>query len=150
MSTVDRAIQIAVEAHQGQKDKAGAPYILHPLRVMLRMETEEQMMAAVLHDVVEDSSWTLTDLRQEGFPEQVIEAVDYLSRRDSETYDEFIDRIKGSSLAIRVKLADLEDNMDLKRVKKVTDKEKERMMKYHAAWCNLKGVLPNQNKREIL
>jgi (p)ppGpp synthase/HD superfamily hydrolase len=117
---------------------------------MLRMETEEQMMTAVLHDVVEDSHWTLIDLQREGFPEQVIEAVDHLSRRDSETYDEFIDRIKGSMLAIKVKLADLEDNMDLKRVNKITDKEKERMMKYHAAWCDLKGVQPNPNKREIL
>lgn len=139
MSTLDRAIQIAVEAHQGQKDKAGAPYILHPLRVMLHMETEEQMMVAVLHDVVEDSHWTLIDLQREGFPEQVIEAVDHLSRRDSETYDEFIDRIKGSMLAIKVKLADLEDNMDLRRICNLTDKEKERMIKYHSAWIRLKG-----------
>ncbi len=94
MSDLERAIHIAIEAHKGQKDKAGAPYILHPLRVMLRLDSDVEMMAAVLHDVVEDSRWTLKGLQEEGFPAQVIETVDYLTRRKQESYDQFIDRIK--------------------------------------------------------
>jgi (p)ppGpp synthase/HD superfamily hydrolase len=138
MSYLERAIHIAIEAHKGQKDKVGAPYILHPLRVMLCMYSDVEMMAAVLHDVVEDSRWTLKDLQQEGFPAQVIEAVDYLSRREQETYDQFIERIKSNALAVKIKLADLEDNMDLKRLGDITEQDEKRMKKYHAAWIRLK------------
>ncbi len=142
MSDLEHAIKIAVEAHKGQKDKVGAPYILHPLRVMLRMKSDLEMMAAVLHDVVEDSAWTLAELRKEGFPASVIEAVDQLTRRENESYDDFIQRIKLHTLAVKVKLADLEDNMDLTRLKEITQWDKDRMAKYHAAWIILKKSPP--------
>ena len=138
MSDLERAIQIAIEAHKGQRDKVGAPYILHPLRVMLRMASDVEMIAAVLHDVVEDSRWTLKDLQEEGFPEQVIESVDYLTRRKQESYAQFIGRIKPHALAVKIKLADLEDNMDLKRLKEISEQDRKRMQKYHAAWIRLK------------
>jgi (p)ppGpp synthase/HD superfamily hydrolase len=137
MATLDDAILLAVQAHHGQKDKAGAPYILHPLRAMLQMHNEQEMMAAVLHDVIEDSPHTLAELEQAGYPREVVEAVDCLTRREDETYDEFIARIKPNALARRVKLADLEDNMDVQRLAQFGEKEFERFKKYHRAWLYL-------------
>lgn len=130
MSTLEKAIALAATAHQGQKDKAGAPYILHPLRIMLRMDSELAMMVAVLHDVVEDTSITLKDLRDMDFPETVVAAVDSLTRRPEESYEAFIERVKLNSLARKVKLADLEDNMDLRRLQHVTDRDKQRWDRY--------------------
>src|SRR5690349_12469488 len=92
MADLEEAIRIAVEAHRGQKDRAGAPYILHPLRMMLRVQTDAERMAAVLHDVVEDTDWTLDALREHGFPDEVVTAVDHLTRREGESYEEFVTR----------------------------------------------------------
>lgn len=132
---LERAIQIATEAHKGQYDKSGKPYILHPLRVMLRMNTPEQMMAGVLHDVVEDTSWTLTQLREEGFPEEVVQAVDCLSRREDESYDQFVERLLPHPIARKVKLADLEDNMDIRRLSgSLSDKDVDRVNRYIKYW----------------
>lgn len=133
MSTLEEAIALAVRVHQGQKDKAGAPYILHPLRVMLAMDSEEAMMVAVLHDVVEDTPITLEDLRAMNFPETVVAAVDILTRRPEESYEAFIERVKVNPLARKVKLADLEDNMDLRRLQHVTDRDKQRWERYAKA-----------------
>ena len=116
MSTLERAIAIATEAHAGQLDKAGAPFILHPLRVMLRVDGDEARMAAVLHDVVEDSVWTLDQLRAEGFTETVLAAVDGLTRREGEVYLDFCRRAAGNTIARAVKLADLEDNLNPDRM----------------------------------
>jgi len=137
MATLEKAIRIAAQAHQGQTDKAGAPYILHLLRVMLRMSSETEMMAAVLHDVVEDTNWTLDDLRKEGFPEEVLQTVHCLTRKDRESYEEFIERVKGNPIARRVKRADLEDNMDIRRNSNVTEEDIVRLKKYHRAWVKL-------------
>ncbi len=134
MATLERAILIAAQAHLGQRDKAGAPYILHPLRMMMRMESEAAMIAAALHDVVEDSDWTLEQLRGEGFSEEVLQAVDCLTSREGETYDEFIARVRGSAIARQVKIADLEDNMNVKRIGEITPKDLARIEKYHRAW----------------
>jgi len=134
MATLERAILIASQAHLGQRDKAGAPYILHPLRMMMRMESEAAMIAAVLHDVVEDSDWTLEQLRGEGFSEEVLQAVDCLTSREGETYDEFITRVRSSAIARQVKIADLEDNMNVKRIGEITPKDLARVEKYHRAW----------------
>lgn len=139
MATLERAVQIAAEAHAGQKDKSGAPYLLHPLRMMLRMHSDAAMMAAMLHDVVEDSDWTLDGLRAEGFSEEVIEAVDCLTHRTDENYEAFVRRAKGNAIARQVKLADLEDNMNLKRLSEVTSKDLARLEKYHRAWLALTG-----------
>jgi len=134
MATLERAILIAAQAHLGQRDKGGAPYILHPLRMMMRMESEAAMMAAVLHDVVEDSDWTLEQLRGEGFSEEVLQAVDCLTSREGETYDEFITRVRESAIARQVKIADLEDNMNVERIGEITQKDLARIEKYHRAW----------------
>lgn len=136
---LENAIHIAVEAHRGQVDKAGAPYILHPLRLMMRMQTPLERIAAVLHDVVEDSGWTLDELRREGFSDEVIDAVDGLTRRDGETYEAFIERAAQHPVARRVKLADLEDNMDMRRLAQpLTYKDESRLFRYHKAWLQLK------------
>ena len=136
---LERAIALAVEKHVGQSDKSGAPYILHPLRMMARMKTTETMMAAVLHDVVEDTDTSLDDLRQKGFPEAVIAAVDALSRREGETYEEFTERAGANPLARTVKIADLEDNMNLLRlgVEGLSEKDVERLNRYLRAWNHL-------------
>jgi (p)ppGpp synthase/HD superfamily hydrolase len=135
---LDKAILIAAQAHLGQKDKYGAPYILHPLRMMLRFKSEAEMIVAALHDVIEDNpDWTFERLRAEGFSAEIIEAVDHLTRREEESYEEFVDRAQQNPLARQVKLADLEDNMDLKRIKNLTEKDKERLATYHKAWSKL-------------
>ena len=134
MATVEDAVSIAVRAHRGQRDKAGAPYLLHPLRMMLRMDTEAAMMAAVLHDVVEDTEWTLERLREAGFSEEVLEAVDCLTHREGESYQEFVERVRTNPIARQVKIADLEDNMNVRRMNQLGPKELERMEKYHRAW----------------
>jgi (p)ppGpp synthase/HD superfamily hydrolase len=140
MATLGKAIAIAAQAHQDQYDKAGAPYILHPLRMMLRMSSETEMMAAILHDVVEDTDWTLDQLRQAGFSEEVVQAVACLTHRSHETYDEFIARVHTNAIASKVKLADLEDNMDMRRLCTLTGKDTERLHQYHRAWLALRQV----------
>lgn len=132
--TLEDAILIAVQVHQRQKDKAGSSYILHPLRLMLRMKTEEEMIVAVLHDVVEDSNWTIAQLQQKGFPQGVLSAVDCLTRRAGESYEHFIARVQTNPIARRVKIADLEDNMNIRRFEKLTAKDLQRLEKYHQAW----------------
>jgi len=127
------AIEIAAIAHTGQVDKAGAPYILHPLRVMLTRDNELEQICAVLHDVVEDTEITFEDLRKQGFSEEVIEVLDCLTKREGESYDEFIGRVLRNETACRVKLADLEDNMDLSRIKNPSEKDRERIRKYEKA-----------------
>jgi (p)ppGpp synthase/HD superfamily hydrolase len=136
--TLEDAIALAVEAHRGQRDKAGQTYILHPLRVMMRLESETARMVAVLHDVVEDSPYTLERLRELGYPGEVLDALDRLTKREGETYEAFIERIRPHPLARKVKLADLEDNMDVRRLPAVTPKEAERLARYRAAWARLK------------
>ncbi len=140
MATLAKAIAIAAQAHQEQLDKAGAPYILHPLRMMLRMSSETEMMAAILHDVVEDTDWTLDGLRQAGFSDEVVQAVECLTHREHETYDEFIARVRTNPIATKVKLADLEDNMDMRRLSTVTEKDAQRLHRYHQAWLALRQV----------
>ena len=134
MTQLERAIQIAVEAHAGQKGKDGSPYILHPLRLMLKMDTEEARIVAVLHDVVEDTEVTLDDLRREGFSESVIENIQLLTHEDDTPYEEYVERIKPHPLARKVKLADLEDNSDIRRLSGIEEKDLQRLKKYHRAW----------------
>lgn len=131
---LERAIRIAVEAHEGQTDKNGAPYILHPLRMMMRADPIEEKMVAVLHDVVEDSDWTIKALTKEGFPKDVLDAVEHLTKRDGEDYDVFVERAASHPLARRVKRLDLEDNMNLLRFSKVDEKTMAQLTKYFRAW----------------
>ena len=130
---IEKAIIIAVSAHQGQVDKGGNPYILHPLAVMLSLEDEIERICAVLHDVIEDTDITLEYLKNEGFSNEVLTALDALSRRKDESYDEFIDRIINNKIACHVKLADLKHNMDLSRIKQPSQKDYDRIKKYQKA-----------------
>ncbi len=137
MSTLARAIALASEAHVDQREKSGSPYILHPIRVMLRMNTETEMIVAILHDVVEDTPWTLESLRKEGFSEETLAALDRVTRRPDENYAEFVERARDNPVARKVKLADLEDNMDVRRLPTITDRALERLKRYHEAWRSL-------------
>ena len=130
---LDRAIELAKQHHEGQTDKAGKPYIEHPLRVMNQVESEEEKIVAVLHDIVEDTNISLNDLRNEGFSEEVVSAVECLTKQDGENYDSYIERISFNPLAVKIKLADLEDNRDLTRLPEVTDKDLKRIEKYDKA-----------------
>jgi (p)ppGpp synthase/HD superfamily hydrolase len=133
MSMLERAIEIALKAHRAQVDKAGEPYILHPLRVMLRLNSSEERQVGILHDVVEDSDWTIEQLGMEGFSENVVAAVEALTRRDGEDYFDFIRRAANHSLARKVKKADLLDNMDLKRIMSPSNRDFERLKRYEQA-----------------
>ncbi len=139
MPTLEDAIALAVRAHRGQVDKGGMPYILHPLGVMLRMRTEAEMMVAVLHDVIEDTEYTIEALRQEGYPEEVLASLDHVTRREGESYEAFTRRAGENPVARRVKMADLEDNMDVRRIEDLTDKDLERLRRYQRAWRMLSG-----------
>ena len=132
MSTLERAIEIAAAAHAGQTDKAGQPYILHPLRVMFRVETDEERMAAVLHDVVEDTPVTLERLIAEGFPPSVVAAVDALTKRSGETRVDAARRAAKEDIARIVKLADNAENMDLSRIANPSEKDYARVEEYKA------------------
>lgn len=136
-ATLEDAIAIAAQAHKGVTDKAGAVYILHPLRIMMQMKTESEMMTAILHDVVEDSAWTIEKLREQGFSEEVLEAIECVTNREGESYEEFIERAGTNPIARQVKIADLEDNMDVKRLKTLTDKDTARLAKYLRSWILL-------------
>lgn len=129
------AIKIAVEAHSGQLDKAGQPYVLHPLRVMLSLSDEKDRIVGVLHDVIEDSNITYDYLIANGFEgeTEILEALESVTKKEDETYEEFIVRVALNSIGKRVKLADLEDNMDLSRIPKPTTKDFERIKRYTKA-----------------
>lgn len=140
MPTLEDAITLAVRAHQGQVDRAGQPYILHPLRVMFRLEGELEQIVGILHDVVEDSDFTFDDLRRLGYSEEVITALDGVTRREDESYEEFVDRSQAHPVSRQVKLADLEDNMDLRRiVGEISEKDVARMRRYQRAWRQLQS-----------
>lgn len=134
---LEKAIGIAVQAHKGQKDRYGAPYILHPLRVMARVKTDRERIVAVLHDVVEDTQWSFDDLQREGFPEDILRALRSVTKREGEDYSDFVNRSAADPLGRQVKLADLEDNMDLRRMPKVDSDAVERLAKYLKAWQTL-------------
>ena len=140
MSTLQRAIEIATEAHKGQKDKCGKDYIEHPLRVMEMGKTDEEKIVGVLHDVVEDSSWTFEALEAEGFSTEVINALRCVTKAsENENYDCFIERIRKNSLATAVKINDLTDNMDIRRLPYLSDKDIKRLKKYLKAYKKLIG-----------
>jgi len=129
------AIKIAVEAHSGQLDKAGQPYVLHPLRVMLSLSDEKDRIVGVLHDVIEDSNITYDYLIVNGFEGQreILEALKSVTKEKDETYDDFIERVAQNSIGKRVKLADLQDNMNLSRIPNPTEKDYERIKRYKKA-----------------
>jgi len=137
MANLQRALEIAVESHKGQKQKDGTPYAFHPIRLSLSLETEEQKIVALLHDVVEDTDWTFEDLAGEGFSDRVIVALRLLTHTDETPYEDYVERLASDPLARAVKKADLADNMDLKRVPELTENDFARFRKYHRAWRRL-------------
>ena len=145
---LERAISLATEYHTGQYDRAGKPYILHPLRVMTGLDTddEELLQIGVLHDIVEDTNITLLDLELEGFSKRVVEGVDSLTKRKEENmdYHKYLKRLSDNPDAILVKIKDLEHNMDLTRLPyfpDVTSKDLARLNKYKEAKQYLEGLL---------
>jgi len=139
VNDLEKALQLAVEAHAGDTDKAGETYIRHPLRVMHQVETETERVVAVLHDVVEDTGYTLDDIDDE-FGSEVCDAVDAVTKRDGEGYEQLIDRAAANPIARSVKIADLEDNMDVTRLETVDADLGDRMEKYHRSWKRLTAI----------
>ena len=138
MSSLNKAIEIAYIAHEGQVDKGGSPYISHPIRVMNSVESPEAKIVGVLHDAIEDSDLTFSDLQKQGFSEEIIEAIDALTKRSQEKYPDYLQRVKNNSIAVQVKLADLKDNCDLSRISEPTKKDFQRIEKYKQAILELK------------
>lgn len=134
MRLIERSLTIALRAYAGKTDKAGREYILHPLRVMARMKTDQEMSAALLHDVLEDSEITAEQLLAEGIPAEVVEAVQFLSKSENEDYMDFVARTKQNKLAAKVKIADIEDNIDVLRLTSLDEWDLARIKKYHSAW----------------
>jgi len=125
-------IKIAAERHEHQLDKSGKPYILHPLKVMSHFTDPKDMMAAILHDIIEDTPVTIDDLYGYGIPYDVVTTVIALSRREGETVKEYYARIKKDERAVRVKMRDLEHNIDVLRFKRLLRKEDiSRLKMYH-------------------
>ena len=137
---LQRAIEIALEAHKGALDKGGNPYILHPLRLMLQMDSEEEMIVAILHDVVEDSEkWSFDKLYREGFSKKIINSLRSVTKEnENEDYEKFIDRSIKDKIGRKVKTADISDNLDISRLKELTDKDILRINKYKKALAKLK------------
>ena len=131
---LEKALRLASKAHAGQTDKAGAPYVFHPIRVCCRCKTDQERIAALLHDTIEDSDMTPERLLSEGFPRDIVEAVISLTHYEDEKYSDYVRRCGLNSIARAVKLHDLEDNMDLSRLKQVTEKDLKRLNKYLVAY----------------
>ena len=139
---LERAIEIAQEAHKGVKDKGGHDYIHHPIRVMHAMSNDQEKIVAILHDVVEDSDWTFERLKEEGFEDSVIESLRCVTKySEEEDYQEFIKRAATNKIATKVKMADIEDNLDLSRLGTLTDKDLTRIEKYKKALKYLKALV---------
>jgi (p)ppGpp synthase/HD superfamily hydrolase len=156
MSTLERAIEIAVAAHKGQRDKAGQPYVLHPLRVMFRLHSDDEKIVGVLHDVVEDNpDWTFERLASEGFSAAVIDGLRAVTKRPDEerslaeardpearfaAYERFVLRAAQNPIGRCVKLADLADNCDLSRISAPTERDRERVERYRRAIAAIKSL----------
>lgn len=134
MTLIEKSLTIALRAYAGKTDKAGCEYIHHPLRLMAKMTTDREMAVALLHDVIEDSDITAAELLADGIPNEVVEAVLCLTKQAGENYADFVLRAKQNSLARKVKIADIEDNINVLRLSTVTEKDLARIAKYHAAW----------------
>lgn len=135
---LSQAIAIAANAHVKQLDKGGKAYILHPLHLMSQLLFDTELATiAVLHDVIEDSDITLSDLIEAGYSDRVTSALDLLTHKEGDSYQEYIELISTNYDSIRVKRKDLEHNSDITRLKGVRDKDLNRMKKYHDAFIFL-------------
>lgn len=134
------AISITAQAFEEKMDSHGKPYMLHCMRVMMAVEGDERQQAAIMHDLPEDTPWTIEELRAEGFSERVLAILDALTHRDGEYYDVYIKRVAMNPDATAIKLADLIDNTQVTRLKGLTKADFERMEKYHKAYTYLSKV----------
>jgi len=134
MKLIEKSLNIALRAYTGKTDKAGREYIHHPLRVMAKMKTNLEMSVALLHDVIEDSDISAEQLLAEGIPAEVVEAVQCLSKNENEDYQDFVGRTKKNELAAKIKIADIEENIDILRLPSLDDYDLTRVQKYHSAW----------------
>lgn len=141
MNYVTLAYEIAKEAHKGQIDKAGVEYILHPKTVAGMMNCDNEKAVAYLHDVIEDTSVTLEMLKDEGFSDEVLNAIDAITKRNGEKYDDYLQRVANNPLAIKVKLVDMTHNSDLTRFDNPTDEDFKRSQKYIEKIKELKKVI---------
>lgn len=140
MNIIEKSLAMALSAYSGQRDKSGRSYILHPLRVMAKMQNEDEMAVALLHHVVKGSDYTAKDLMDAGIPSHVVGAVECLTRVDGEAYEEFIDRVQTNPLATAVMIADLEDKMDILRLERLGENELRSVAQYHKGWRTLTRV----------
>lgn len=134
MSALEKAVIIATRAHRGQQDKAGQPYVLHPLRIMVKLDTETEKIVGVLHDVVEDTPVSFNYLIQEGFSQEIISALRLLTHEGDVVYMDYIKEIAENPIALKVKLLDLQDNMDLNRIPDPVEKDFSRLERYREAY----------------
>ena len=130
----DLALRTSIRAHEGQKDKSGRDYVMHPILVAERCKEPRAKIVALLHDTIEDTDVTAEYLRSEGFPEEIIIAVLSVTKQEGESYENFVHRAAGNAIGRQVKIADLEDNMDVRRLKEITDEDVTRLRKYLRSW----------------
>lgn len=130
----DHALQIAIRAHEGQKDKSEREYVMHPIRVAERCKDPRAKIVALLHDTIEDTDVTADYLRSEGFPKEIINAVLSVTKQEGENYEDFVCRVAKNAIGREVKIADLEDNMDIRRLIEIKDEDVARLRKYLCAW----------------
>lgn len=135
-----KAMKLMCQAHQFQADKSGLPYILHPWHVAEMMDDEASTIVALLHDVIEDTSWTLDDLRAEGFSQEVLSALALMTHDKGLRYHDYIVRMTQSPLACKVKMADLQHNMQLERLDHITESDRKRLRKYQRAYDYLASI----------
>jgi hypothetical protein len=142
---LEKALEIAIESHTGQTDKAGAAYIFHPIRVANRCKTDEERIVALLHDTIEDTEVTAEYLLMEGFPSNIVDAVLSVTRNDDESYDDFIKRVAFNPIGRQVKLHDLEDNLDVTRLPQIIEEDLPRLNKYLKAYKFLLSLLEKRS-----
>ena len=130
----DCALRIAIRAHEGQKDKSEREYVMHPIRVAERCKDPRAKIVALLHDTIEDTDVTADYLRKEGFPEEILSAILSVTKQEGENYEDFVRRASENSIGREVKIADLEDNMDIRRLRVITNEDVVRLQKYLRAW----------------
>lgn len=128
-----KAMKLCFDAHKNQVDKSGMPYVFHPICLAEKMDTEESIVVALLHDVVEDTDYTLGDLREMGFGDAIIEALTLMTHDPDVPYMDYVKAIGTNPLATKVKLADLRHNSDLGRLNQIDQKALERVKKYKKA-----------------
>lgn len=145
---LDKALRIAVKAHRGQREGNGLPYVLHPIRIMLQMRTEDERIVALLHDVVEHTDWTFNDLRNRGFRGKIVQAVEQLTKRPGEAYDAYIGRVRPHPLARAVKIGDLRDNLAQCLGPRPTADDRRRIAKYRGALRKLRAKRIRKEKAD--